>query len=82
MTKEMIDTIGSRMVTKARLVNRFLERWREGKEEGNLRAYPFYSEFQGMRQLLQAMGVVFDIEYDDDAIKMTAITIMGERFEV
>ena len=80
--KEMVNNIGERMTTKARLVNDFMASWLEGKEEGNLRRNPFYSEFQGMCQLLKAMEMDFEIEYDDKITSMTAIVIMGNRFEV
>lgn len=79
---EMINNIGNRMVVKARLVNDFMESWLEGKEEGNMRRNPFYSEFQGMCQLIKAMEMDFDIEYDEKVVKMTAIVIMGKKFEV
>lgn len=78
----MINNIGDRMVTKARVVNDFLESWMAGKEEGNMRRNPFYSEFQGMCQMLKAMEIDFDIEYDSNVVKMTAITIMGKTFAV
>ena len=79
---KMINNIGNRMVTKARLVNDFMASWLEGKEEGNLRRNPFYSEFQGMCQLIKAMEMDFDIEYDEKVVRMTAIVIMGKKFEV
>lgn len=78
----MINNIGERMTTKARVVNDFMESWLAGNEEGNLRKNPFYSEFQGMCQMLKAMEIDFDIEYDEEVVKMTAITIMSKRFEV
>lgn len=79
---EMINNIGERMTLKARIVNEFMENWLAGNEEGNLRRNPFYSEFQGMCQLLKAMGIEFDIGYDEKVTRMTAITIMGKTFEV
>ena len=79
---EMINNIGNRMATKARLVNNFLESWYKGEVSGNLRTNPFYSEFQGMCQLLKAMEMEFDIQYDNDVVCMTAIVIMGKTFEV
>lgn len=79
---ELINNIGERMTIKARLVNDFVASWLEGKEEGNMRRNPFYSEFQGMCQLLKAMCIEFDIEYDQEVTSMTAITIMGKRFAV
>ena len=78
----MINNIGERMVVKARVVNQFMKDWLEGKEEGNLRRNPFYSEFRGMTEMLKAMEIEFDIEYDEDVVSMTAITIMGKKFEV
>lgn len=80
--KEMINNIGNRMVTKARLVNNVLESWESGEISGNLRSNPFYSEFQGMCQLLKAMDMEYDIQYESDAVRMTAIVIMGKTFAV
>lgn len=79
---EMINNIGKRMVTKARLVNMVLGSWYEDKVGGNLRNNPYYSEFQGMCQLLKAMEMEYDIQYDNDTVHMTAIVIMGQTFEV
>ena len=78
----MINNIGDQMIVTARCVNIFLESWYKGEESGNLRNNPHYSEFQGMCQLLKAMDVDYDIEYDREVVKMTAIVIMGKRFEV
>ena len=79
---EMINNIGERMITKARIVNDFMESWLAGNEEGTMRKNPFYSEFQGMCQLVKAMGLDFDIKYDAEVVKMTAIIIMGKTFTV
>ena len=79
---EMINNIGARMITKARLVNRFMESWLAGNEEGNMRSNPYYSEFQGMCQLLKAMDMEYEIQYSDDVSKITAIVIMGKAFAV
>ena len=78
----MIDNIGDRMTTKARLVNDFMKSWILGNEEGNLRRNPFYSEFMGMCQLLKAMEIDFEFEYDMDVTTIQTIIIMGKRFEV
>lgn len=78
---EMINNIGNRMVTKARLVNKVLEDWENGKCE-SLRSNPFYSEFSGMCQLLKAMNMEYDIRYDTDSVKMVTIVIMGKPFNV
>jgi hypothetical protein len=78
----MINNIGERLVVKARVVNDFMESWLAGKEEGNLRRNPFYSELQGMLQMLKAMDIDFSIEYDNEVVKMTAIVVMGKKFEV
>lgn len=77
---EMINNIGNRMVTKARLVNKVLEDWENG-ECKNLRSNPFYSEFQGMCQLLKAMDMEYDIQYNDN-LRIAAIVITGKAFNV
>lgn len=77
--KEMIKNIGERMVKKMRIVNREIE---DGRYTHNLRKCPFYSEFIGMTQLLKTMEIDFEIDYDETVTYMTAITIMGTRFEV
>lgn len=79
---EMINNVGNRMVTKARLVNRVLKDWYNGEMKSNLRSNPFYSEFQGMRQMLTAMDIEYSVDYDDNVEQMTAITILGTRFEI
>ena len=79
---EMINNIGNRMVTKARLVNKVLEEWETKGLDTPLRNNPFYSEFQGMCQLLKAMEMEYNIHYDNDVIRMTAIVIMGKFFQV
>ena len=79
---EMINNAGNRMVHKARLVNRVLKDWYNGELKDNLRSNPFYSEFQGMRQMLTAMNIEYSIDYDTNVEQMTAITILGTRFEI
>lgn len=77
----MINNIGDRMVSKARSVNFFIKDWLECKEEGSMRSNPIFSEFQGMKQLLKAMDIEFEIECNAD-LQMTAIVIMGKTFKV
>lgn len=81
---EMINNIGNRMVTKARLVNRLLKDQYNGEWKGSLRSNCFYSEFAGMRQMLDTMNIEYDIEYELDMpyLKMVALVIMGKRFEI
>ena len=78
----MIENIGDQLIIEARMVNEFMESWLAGKEEGNLRRNPFYSEFRGMLQMLKTMDIDFEIEYDEQFVRMTAITVMGKRFAV
>lgn len=78
---EMINRIGERLVTKMTVVNLA----RENKEywDDNIRTNPHYSEFHGMLQLLKTMDFEFEIDWNPENIyEMTAITIMGKRFEV
>ena len=77
--KEMINNIGERMVTKMRIINMAK---RDGEYSSNFRKFPIYSEWVGMTQLLKAMEIDFEIDFDEAVTYMTAITIMGTRFEV
>jgi hypothetical protein len=35
-----------------------------------------------MRQMLTAMDIEYSVDYDDNIEQMTAITILGTRFEI
>ena len=76
---EMITKIAERMITKMRIIN---SEKKDGRYAANLRKFPIYSEFVGMTQLLKTMDIDFEIEYDETVTDMTAIVIMGKRFEV
>ena len=78
--REMIKKIGESMVIKMRVVNMVKEN--NDYFNSNIRTNPFYSEFVGMTQLLITMEIDFEIEWNEDVTQMTAITIMGTRFEV
>ena len=78
--KEMINNIGETMVIKMRIVNTVKK---SGEYSDNLRKCPIYSELYGMIQTLKCMEIDFDIEWNSENLdEMTAITIMGNRFEV
>ena len=68
------------MVIKMRVVN--MVKKNNDYFNSNIRTNPFYSEFVGMTQLLITMEIDFEIEWNEDVTQMTAITIMGTRFEV
>lgn len=76
---EMITKIAERMITKMRIIN---SEKKDGRYAENFRKFPIYSEFVGMTQLLKTMDIDFEIEYDESVTYMTAIVIMGKRFEV
>lgn len=77
---EMIKNVGETAVIKMRIINRVRK---EGEHAGNLRKCPTYSEFYGMTQTLKCMDIDFEIEWNPDNLdEMTAISIMGKRFEV
>lgn len=78
---EMIRNIGSVLVIKMRVVN-MVKRNNEYTFDNNIRTNPYYSEFAGMTQLLKAMDIEYEIDWNEDVTQMTAITIMGIRFEV
>lgn len=78
--KEMIKNIGETAVIKMRIINRVKK---DGEYTDNIRKCPTYSEFYGMIQTLKCMDIDFDIEWNkNDLDEMTAITIMGLKFEV
>lgn len=79
MTAEMITNIGDRLVTKMRVVNIYKA---GGEYADNFRKCPFYSEFVGMTQMLKTLGIDFDIDWDASVTQMTAVTVMGKRFDV
>ncbi len=78
---KMINEIGNTLVIKMRVVN-MVKRNKEYILDNNIRTNPFYSEFVGMTQMLKVMDIEYDIDYNEDVTQMTAITIMGKRFEV
>ena len=77
----MIRNIGSVLVAKMRVVN-MVKRNNEYIFDNNIRTNPFYSEFAGMTLALKAMGIDYEIDWNEDVTEMTAITIMGIKFEV
>lgn len=81
--KEMINNIGERLIHKMRVINictrEFANDERRFSEPRKLNK--FDHEFRGMLDILKTMGIEFEIEYNDDVTEMTAITIMGQRFE-
>ena len=77
---EMIKNIGDLAVTKMRIINRVRK---DGEYADNIRKCPTYSEFYGMTLTLKHMDIDFEIEWNlNNLDEMTAITIMGKRFEV
>lgn len=77
---KIIANIGETALTKMRIINRVRK---DGEYADNLRKCPTYSEFYGMIQTLKCMGFEYDIDWNADNLdEMTAITIMGKRFEV
>lgn len=78
---EMIKNLGEALVIKMRVVN-MVKRNNEYIFDNNIRTNPFYSEFTGMLQALKAMNIECEVDYNKDVTEMTAITIMGIRFEV
>ena len=78
--KTMINNIGETMICKMRIINRVRK---DGEYKDNLRKCPTYSEFYGMCQTLKCMDMEFDIDWNPENLdEMTAITIMGTRFDV
>lgn len=77
---DIINRLGEMSVHKMRIINRI--RKNKGYED-NLRKCPWYSEFCGMCQTLRCMGMDVEIDWcPDDVYTMSAITIMGIRFDV
>lgn len=81
---EMINNVASRMITKMRIINRYIEEWANDDKRftESRQLNKFDHELRGMVQTLQAMGIDFEFHWDDDVTYWTAITIMGKRFEV
>lgn len=80
---KMINNIAEEMTTTARFVNDFFEKWIAGEENGAPGSNRFYSELMGMHRLLKAMDIDHELEHSDSGtMKITAIIIMGKRFEV
>ena len=78
--KTMIKNVGETAVIKMRIINRVKK---DGEYTDNLRKCPTYSEFYGMIQTLKCMDIDYDIEWNPKNLdEMTAIVIMGNRFEV
>lgn len=68
---EMIQNLGNRMVVLMRVVN-------IAGLSGNKLAH----ELVGMTMALKAMGIEFEFDFNDDVTEYTAVTLMGQRFEV
>lgn len=79
--EEMIKNIGERLVIQMRLVN-MVKRNKEYIFDNNIKTNPFFSEFTGMTLALKAMGIGYEIDWNEEVTEMTAITIMGIKFEV
>ena len=78
--KEMINNLGEMLVHQMRLVNQVRA---SGEYTDNLRKCPFYSEFYGVIMALRCMNIDFEIDWcPDDVYTMSAITIMGIRFDL
>ena len=81
---EMINRIGERLITKMSVINLYTKEWAEDERRFNesRKLNKFDHEFRGMTDMLKTMGIDFEIEYNEAVTEMTAITIMGKRFEV
>ena len=73
--KEIMNQVANRMASKIRVARNTMENFEAE------RANPFYSEWKGMEQLLDTMGIEFSYEYDDN-YEITAITVGGQRVEI
>ena len=68
---EMNQNLGNMMVMLMRAVN-------IAGLSGNRMAH----ELAGVIKALVAMGIEFEFDYNDDVTEYTAVTLMGQRFEV
>lgn len=81
---EMIGNLGRRMSALARVCNISKREW--SKDERRFTEVRprtrFDHEFHGMEMAIEAMGIEFNIEYSGETLEMTAIIIMGKRFDI
>lgn len=80
----MIENLGKRMVVKAKMVNHYAKAWSVDERRFNesRELNKFDHELRGMIQAIEAMDMEFSMEYDANVVEITAIVIMGYRFNV
>ena len=81
---EMLNNLAERMITKIRIVNTHRRFWAKDKRRFT-ESRPFTKidhELTGMEHALKAMGIPFEYDFDDEVVEITAVTIMGNRYEI
>ena len=81
---EMMNNIAKRMITKIQVVNLYTKDWAQDERRftESRKRNKFDFELSGMFQTLEAAGISYDVEYNDDVSEITAIIIMGTRYSV
>lgn len=69
--------VAKRLMIKTRLANMFADQY-----PNNCRENPFYSEREGIEEMLKMMGIDFEYEWDEEVLNITAVTVMGDRVEI
>lgn len=69
--------IAKRLAIKTALANTFADQY-----PNNCRENPFYSEREGIEEMLKMLGIEFEYEWDETVTNITAVTVMGERVEI
>lgn len=81
---EMLNNLSEHMIVKIRIINRYCREWAKDERRFN-ESRPcnkFDHELRGMTQAMKAMDIEFEFEYDAEVVEITAITIMGARYEI
>lgn len=68
---QMIENLGNRMVRKMAVVNIY-----------GIKGNKFAIELKGMCQALDALGIDYEFDFNEEVTQYTAITIDGKRFAI
>lgn len=81
---EMLNNLAKRMTTKIQIINRYNEDWAtdERRFAESRPCNRFDHELRGMEHAMRAMDIPFEYDFDDEMVKITAVVIMGNRYEI
>lgn len=82
--EEMLNNLAECMAIKIRIINVYNKGWAtdERRFTEHRPANKFDHELTGMTHALKAMGIPFEFEYDADVVEITAVIIMGIRYDI